>query len=150
MRRSATVVALGCIVLALIAACSSSDEQPTATTAADESTTTSTAGTTVDQAGPPPDEVLSDWVASDPDVSGGGPYLGPCPTEFDADLPQEGLCSVVQFEGDDRVVYGLGPPFSEILIYVLMVDSDGEWTVEDSYAPVDPYALEDAPDWLAD
>jgi hypothetical protein len=118
--------------------------------AGDPSTTTSAAVTTVDQAGPTQDEVLSDWVASDPDLSGAGPYLGPCPTEFDADFPQEGLCSVVQLEDVDRVIYGLGPPFSEIVIYVLVVDADGGWEISDSYFPADPYDLSDAPAWLSD
>jgi hypothetical protein len=114
-------------------------EAGSSTTAA---TTTTTTSTTVEPASL--EEALAAWAAAE-DVD---PYLGPCPVEFDESFPLEGICSVELESEEGRTVQGLGPPFSEIVVYLQLEEGAEGWAVADEYAPAEPYDLSDAPSWV--
>jgi len=141
--RRARVVAAGALwaLLGWASGCGDdATEAGTGTTAATE-TTTSTS-TTVAPASL--EEVLAAWAEAG-DV---GPYLGPCPVEYDESFPLDGFCSVELEAEEGGTVQGLGPPFSEIVVYLQVVEGVDGWAVADEYAPAEPYDLSDAPGWV--
>lgn len=103
--------------------------------------TTSAPGTTVTPTSL--EQALAAWVAGS-----GSAYLGACPQDFDEAFPLDGLCSVELEANDGRSVQGVGPPFSEIVAYVLLEEDLAGWAVLDDYAPTDPFDLGDAPVWV--
>jgi len=140
------VLVVGALVLGGLAACGDDDEAPITTTTTTEasSTTSSTSTTTTAAPARSEDAAISAWIEARP----GGPYLGPCPVDFDPEFPLEGLCSVQLSADGDQSIRGIGPPFSEILAYLLLEGGEDGWAVVDTYAPADPYDLSDAPDWV--
>lgn len=137
----------GVLVLVSFAACGDSEgsdgSDASSSTTAEASSSTSSTSTTTTRARSE-DLAISAWVAAHP----GGPYLGPCPVDFDPEFPLEGLCSVQLAADEAQSVQGLGPPFSEVTVYLLLDGGEDGWAVLDTYAPAEPYDLSDAPDWV--
>ncbi len=144
-------IAVG-VATILLAGCSSSDDGADSTTTSSSSITSPSSTTVAPSSTPPPlttiDDALASWLAADPDLADVAGYLGACPSEYDPSYPLDGFCSVEQQVGAGRAVYGLGPPFSEIVAYVLLEESDDGWQVSDRYLPADPYDLSEAPGWF--
>ncbi len=134
----------GVLIVASFAACGDDgDDGAPATTTTEASSSTSSTTTTATLA-PSEEAAVGAWIEARP----GGPYLGPCPVDFDPEFPLEGLCSVPLAADDGQSVQGVGPPFSEITLYLLLDGGEDGWAVVDTYAPTEPYDLSDAPEWV--
>ena len=144
MRPSRLIAAA--VVAAVLVACG--DDDP----ATDVAGTTTVATTSPTTSEPPsttapattPEEAIRRWIAT----GSGDTYLGPCPEEPGTDPPDEGLCSVERGTVEAGTAFGLGPPFSEIVTYVLVEEEGDRWLVADVYSPSQPYDLSDAPAWV--
>lgn len=138
----------GVLLVGSLAACGDDGDDGASTTttteASSSTSSTSTTMTTTTTRAPSEEAAIGAWIEARPD----GPYLGPCPVDFDPEFPLEGLCSVPLAADADRSVQGVGPPFSEVTVYLLLDRGEDGWAVVDDYAPAEPYDLSDAPEWV--
>lgn len=142
--RRSRVVAAAALLAVIGWATGCGDDETESGSATTAETSSTTASTSTSDAPASLEEALGAWAEAE-DL---GRYLGPCPADFDESFPLDGVCSVELDRTEDRTVHGLGPPFSEIVVYLQLEEGTGGWAVADEYAPAEPYDLSDAPDWV--